>query len=269
MARDHQSSYIRLLQPARVMQKRNVLLNILALILYASAYSQPEIEQKNTIIIYPEFKVEFINFVGFQLHDPNDGVSWIRLEYPDTSQAYGKFENDIWSIYPKKDTLDLEERYQGMISNCVMKVIPKEEDEAIRVFYSFEQRIDETYDGRNNTLSHQDLDGKKWLYWERESPYKQIADSSEFFYKIPAPTVYDKDRSTIDPEFIPNLRVEHNLRDTTVIIPGERYRYVDYTDDSQRLFIYTVNRVIIRIDRISKGAILESKYIQVGYIDGC
>lgn len=251
------------------MQKRNFLLIILSLILSASAYSQPEIQQKNTIIIYPEFKVEFINFIGFQLHNPNDGFSGIILGYPDTSQAYGKLENDIWAIYPKKDTLSLEERYQGLISDCVMKVIPEKEDESIRVFYSFEQRINETYDGRNKNLSHQDLEDKKWLHWESASPYKQIANSSEIFYRIPYPVVDDNDRSTIDSEFIPSLRVEHNLRDTSVIIPGERYRYVDYTDDIQRLFIYTISSVIIRIDRILKGEILESKYIWVGYIDGC
>jgi hypothetical protein len=237
---------------------------------------------------FPEFTLVLHQFRGY-MNEYEDWGDVREREYSiaffDRAEATVKdewVENDSLGIsfrkeiiLAKKDTLHLAEDMDERIDNTLIEIIPKNSEDRFRLSFSYQAALNEVIDYRQHKR-------EKWekLYANAKSftmftSLIELRDSAAYFFRI-LPDMggeinyagrQDWEEAYFKKE-IAAVKEKYAMRDTAVTIPAEYDRYANL-HKGKRLFNFWYHSYFIRIDRISKGRIVETRYLHIGIQYGC
>jgi len=277
-------------------------------ILFLLATGHPKIINRNikkedvpatTTLKYKGFTVVFHGFKGYETESDMDldrPTYQCSFAFCDTSEAILELTNDgnnatlTGALIVKKDTLHLSESLDQRINNSLIQIIPANKNDKFKVSFYYLSRLYEIIDNRIHSEEEVTRFYEEQKTFSEQTEFINLKDSSGYYFRTLPHTSDMEEVTVIDgkivPEKTPNtpaeahteemlfkkeitrIKKKYNLRDTLVVIPHE-YDIIATLTGNKRLYDYSYDSFVFRIDRYHGKKIIESKFIVVGIAYGC
>ncbi|AWH86225.1 hypothetical protein HYN59_14390 [Flavobacterium album] len=232
-------------------------------------------QAEDTRIVYPSFEVVFHGFAGYDVDRKNGKL------YGDPDDVELRLANNGLkeALIAKKDTVMLGESPEYTTENKLLEIISKNQDDKFKVSMYYTSSLNEVFNDRG--LSTKEIEKA----YENADKYNEITkeialrDSLGFFRTITLESstdeAFEKEKK-FNPgqhyydEDLNRVKRKYNINDTVVLMNGGDYgdRKVTLVRKG-RLFEYTYDSYIIKIERYNKGQLAETKYIEIMISYGC
>jgi hypothetical protein len=241
---------------------------------------------KDTRIDFPGFVVVLHHFRGYvneyedkgeETEHPvpffNSGEATVKEERVENHVLELSFRKE--TILAKKDTLHLGEDMDERIDNTLIEIIPKDSDDRFKVSFGYEAALDEVIDySRHKREKWEKLSRNAKSFTTFTSPVT-LPDSAAYFFRAQRDKHEDphsEGRENWDEAYFKKekaaVKEKYVMLDTGVTIPGEYDRYANL-HKGKNLFNFWYRSYLFRIDRINKGKIVETRYLNIGIQYGC
>lgn len=263
---------------------------------YGETENANEDGPKETGLRFPGYTVVFHDFRGYETVYAGEDV-YYPLFGGDETKPYAMFnleekelEDYIETVIVQQDSVYISEDLDERINNTLIQIIPQDTKDRFKVSMCYLSQLNEVIDYRKYTPEELEKIYEAHRPVKEVTAYTAIKDSAKYYFRA-LPHTADMEAITIvEGEIVPVkkrntkqqvedeesrynkelelIKKKYSLKDTLVVIPGEYDTVATLTKD-KKLYGYSYDCFLFKIERFNKNKKTDTKYIVVTIMYGC